>query len=77
MGTVALIRIESISLIVLPANYLYEFRHETRYTALENCRVTAYYVFVVDFGLIILMHHCNERAKYTYIHNNLCEFISY
>lgn len=61
--TVVLIRIKRVPLIVLPANDLNEFCDEARYTALENGRVAAYYILVVDLGLIILMHHCKKRLN--------------
>ncbi|EZA61108.1 hypothetical protein X777_08320, partial [Ooceraea biroi] len=61
-GTVVLIRIERVSLVILPANDLNELRDKARYAALEDGRVATYHVLIVDFGLIILMHHCNERA---------------
>lgn len=50
-------------MVVLPANDLNELRDEARYAALENGRVAANYVLVVDFRLIVLVHHCNKPSE--------------
>lgn len=57
--TVNLVRTERVPLIVLPTDDLNKLGHEARDATLENGRVTANDVLVVDLRLIILMYHCN------------------
>lgn len=45
------------ALFVLPGNHLHKVRHKRWYGTLENCRIAAYDIFIVNLRLVELLHN--------------------